>query len=54
MSTQAQPHSPEGRLLSFVEELILDLAKTHPAITQQHVAEWLAKVIVGCPRKVRR
>jgi len=46
--------SPEGRLLAFVEELILDVAKTHPVITQEHVADWLAKVVVGHARKVSR
>jgi len=45
---------PEGRLLALVEELIIDLAKTHPSITQHDVAAWLASVVVGSPRKVPR
>lgn len=45
--------SPEGRLLAFVEKLIIDLAKTHPSITQHDVAAWLANVVVGS-RKVAR
>jgi len=43
----------EERLLDFVTDLIIDLAKTHPAITQQHLAGWLARVMVGS-RKVSR
>ena len=57
MSTRHQtrraaiPDNQEEKLLTFLEELIVNLAKTHPAITQQDVAGWLAAVVVGCPRK---
>jgi hypothetical protein len=43
----------EQRLLDFVADLIIDLAKTHPAITQQHLAGWLTRAMVGS-RKVSR
>ena len=55
MSTAATiTDSPEGRLLTFLEELIIELAKTHPSITQHDVAAWLADVVVGSSRKVSR
>jgi hypothetical protein len=46
--------NPEQRLLAFVEQLIIDLAKTHPAVTQKNVALWLARVVVGRARRVSR
>ena len=48
------PDNDEQKLLAFLEELIIDLAKSHPAITQAQVAGWLAGVIVGHQRKARR
>jgi hypothetical protein len=39
--------NPEERLLDFVADLILDLAKTHPHLTQAQVALWLVRVAVG-------
>jgi len=52
MSKAFQPDKPlpnngEEKLLAFVEELILDLAKSHPAVTKRNVADWLAAVVVG-------
>ena len=47
------PDNQEEKLLAFLEELIIDLAKTHPAITQQHLAGWLTRAMVGS-RKVSR
>jgi hypothetical protein len=40
----------EQRLLNFVASLILDLARTHSRITQEQVAIWLARVVVGTNR----
>lgn len=37
----------EDRLLAFVEGLILDLARTHPRVSQEQVALWLGRVVVG-------
>jgi hypothetical protein len=37
----------EQRLLDFVEMLILELARTHSRVTQEQVARWLARVVVG-------
>lgn len=51
---EIQPTSPEQRLLDFVESLILDVARTHAHITQNHVADWLASVILPRRRKVHR
>jgi hypothetical protein len=49
-----QDHSsPEIRLLEFLEFLIVDLARTHPNVTQGTVSDWLARVVVGS-RKVSR
>lgn len=42
-----KPANAEERLLAFIEELILDVARTHPRITQRDVAEWLAAVAIG-------
>jgi len=38
---------PEHRLLDFVGSLILDVARTHPRMTEEQVAMWLARVAVG-------
>jgi hypothetical protein len=40
----------EQRLLDFVASLILDLALTHSRVTQEQVAIWLARVVVGANR----
>jgi len=37
----------EQRLLDFLASLILDLARTHPRVTEEHVALWLARVALG-------
>jgi hypothetical protein len=37
----------EQRLLDFVASLILDVARTHPRVTEEQVALWLARVAVG-------
>lgn len=37
----------EQRLLEFVAALILDLAHTHPRVTPEEIAFWLARVAVG-------
>jgi len=37
----------EQRLLDFVASLILDLARTHSRVTQEQIALWLARVVVG-------
>ncbi len=37
----------EQRLLDFVAALILDLAHSHPRMTQEHIAAWVARVAVG-------
>jgi len=41
---------PERRLLDFVAALILELAHTHPRITQEDVAIWLARAVLGPKR----
>jgi hypothetical protein len=37
----------EQRLLDFVASLILDLAHTHPRITEVQIVRWLARVALG-------
>jgi hypothetical protein len=37
----------EQRLLDFAASLILDLARTHSRVTQEIVAGWLARVVMG-------
>lgn len=37
----------EQRLLDFIASLILDLAHSHPRVTQEHTATWVARVVVG-------
>jgi hypothetical protein len=37
----------ERRLLDFVAALIVDVARTHPRVTQEQVALWLARVALG-------
>jgi hypothetical protein len=39
--------SSTHRLLDFVASLIIDLARTHPRITQSQISCWLAQVAVG-------
>ncbi len=39
----------ETELLDFLEKLILDLVKSHPAVTHHVVAVWLARVVEGTP-----
>jgi hypothetical protein len=39
--------SEEQRLLDFVASLILEAARTHPRMTQEQIALWLARVAVG-------
>jgi len=34
-------------LLDFVEVLIVGLAHSHPGVTQEQVALWLARVVLG-------
>ena len=41
----------EQRLLDFVASLILDVARTHPRMTQEQVALWLARVVMGRARR---
>jgi hypothetical protein len=40
----------DKRLLGFVAALIIELARTHPRVTQAHVALWLARVVLGVKR----
>lgn len=49
-----KPDNHECKLLEFLESLIIDLAESLPAITQQDVAGWLASVVVGRARRVYR
>lgn len=51
---QWKPDNHEARLLEFLATLIVDAAQTHPAITQQDVADWLAVVILPRRRKACR
>lgn len=44
----------EQRLLDFVGALIIDVARNHPRVTQQQVALWLARIVVGRERKASR
>jgi len=37
----------ELRLLDFVASLILYIAHTHPRVTQEQVALWVARVALG-------
>jgi hypothetical protein len=39
--------NPEQRLLDFVASLIIELARTHPRVTEAHVALWLARTALG-------
>jgi len=45
-------HSPEAeqRLLDFVGQLILDVARTHPRVRDLDVALWIARVAVGAKK----
>jgi hypothetical protein len=40
-------NDPEQRFLDFVASLIIEAARTHPRITEAHVALWLARVVLG-------
>lgn len=40
----------EQRLLDFVESLVLDVARTHSRVTQEQVALWLARAVLGTKR----
>jgi hypothetical protein len=40
----------EQRLLDFVAFLIIDVARTHPRITEAQIAQWLALIVVGAKR----
>jgi len=40
----------EQRLLDFVAALILEVARSHPRVTQEQIALWLARVAVGAKR----
>lgn len=44
---QRKGSDPEQRLLDFVAWLVLDLAHTHPRVTDAQIALWLARVVVG-------
>jgi len=37
----------EQRLLDFVASLIIEVARTHPRVTEAHVALCLARVALG-------
>ena len=37
----------ELRLLDFVASLILEVAHTHPRVTEEQVALWVARVALG-------
>ena len=37
----------EQRLLDFLASLIIDVARTHPRVTDAQVALWLARVALG-------
>ncbi len=45
-----KPNNHEEKLLAFLGELILDLAKNHPRVTSADVRAWLASVAVGSPK----
>ncbi|HTF22932.1 MAG TPA: hypothetical protein VK937_03325 [Candidatus Limnocylindria bacterium] len=40
----------EQRLLDFAAALIVDLARTNTRVTEQQIALWLARVVVGGKR----
>jgi hypothetical protein len=40
----------EQRLLDFVASLIVEVARTHPGVTEPQVALWLARVVLGAMR----
>ena len=39
--------SAEQGLLDFVASLIIDVARTHPRVTEAQVALWLATAVLG-------
>jgi hypothetical protein len=40
----------EQRLLDFVASLVLEVARTHSRVTQEQIALWLARVVIGANR----
>jgi hypothetical protein len=42
-----RPTQPELRLLRFVEELIVEVGRTHPHVTNVQIARWLTAVVRG-------
>lgn len=44
---QRNESAAEQRLFDFVACLVLDLARTHPRVTDVQIAKWLARVVVG-------
>jgi hypothetical protein len=44
---QLNESAAEQRLFDFVAWLVLDLARTHPRVTDAQIAKWLARVVVG-------
>lgn len=47
---QQRASEPEQRLLDFVASLIIEVARTHPRITEAQVALWLARAVLGAKR----
>jgi len=50
LAQKSRASEAEQRLLDFVASLILDLAHTHPRVTREQVALWLARVALGAKR----
>ena len=40
----------EQRLLDFVTSLIVEVARMHSRVTQEQIALWLARVVIGANR----
>jgi hypothetical protein len=47
LAQQKKASEPEQRLLDFVASLIVDLVRTYPRLTDQQIALWLARVVLG-------
>ena len=45
-----KPDNHESRLLDFLEDLIIDVARTHPRVRDLDVALWIARVAVGAKK----
>ncbi len=45
-----KPDNHEEKLLAFLEELILDLARNHPSVASADVKAWLSSVAAGSPK----